>query len=444
MFDYSSNTVKYPTATTTKDFGNIAVNSSGGTQFILGEDDPEWEPLEISIANPATMVRIYINDVVTAQLKLKDLIEAQSTTGDGSVLEDGVTSSNGTITGDANTSIVIGGGSIDNDAGTTETKMFFSDGKAAFRVGTVSGTSWDDDNTGQSSFATGNNTTASGLGSVASGQGTVASGEYSTASGQGSEAKGNHSSASGQGTIAEATYEVAVGSYNTDDAVAGDATDKAFSIGNGTGTGSRSNAFVVRKNGNTEITGVLTLGNYDIPNAVGSENKILAVNSSGNLEFVDNTPAVLSDGATLSGDGTSGTALAINLANANTWTGKQTFDDASITVPSGSSVTMSALNNTSFNQSLYIDKTSGVITASNGAPARAASGMISGKHTATATTTQTILDGNVKTGSVIIVTYQGTIAASYRITAITDGSGFTLEFSTALVAGETIHYMIIN
>lgn len=419
LFDYNGSGQKYPLAAGTKqDFGNIQANASGGAQIILGhnlvgEDDPDWGPLSVAVANNSTMVRVYVDGTLVTQLKLKDLIEAQQNSGDGDVIPSGIDSDGGVVkTSNPNDDIVIGAGAVNNPGG-VETKMFFENTKASFRAGTVNGGAWDVGNLGQSSFATGENTIASGTHSVATGENTTASGA--------------HSSASGEGTVARATHEVAIGSYNTDYTPAVDATDRAFSIGNGTGTGtgSHSNAFVVRKNGNTEIAGKVTIGSgattYELPSARGTDKQILQSDASGVLTFVDNVPG---------------------LGNANTWTAKQTFNDASITVPTGSSVTLDGLK-TADNQSLYIDS-AGTVTASNGAPARAASGIASGTHIATATTTQTISDGNVKTGSVIIVTYQGTVNASYRITAITNGTGFTLEFSAALVASETIHYMIIN
>ncbi len=61
------------------------------------------------------------------------------------------------------------------------TRLMWYPGKAAFRVGYVSGTQWNDTNIGLMSFATGYNTTASGSNSTAMGRGIEASGEYSVA-----------------------------------------------------------------------------------------------------------------------------------------------------------------------------------------------------------------------------------------------------------------------
>lgn len=368
VFDYNGSTQKYPIGGGRQDFGNIQANASGGAQIILGhnlqgEDDPDWGPLSIAIANNSTMVRVYVAGSLVTQLKLKDLIEAQQTTGDGDVIPSGIDAQGGVIsTGDPDDDLVIGGSSVDSD-GSTETKMFFNNTKAAFRAGTVSGTNWNEANLGQSSSATGENTTASG----------------------------DHSSASGEGTVARATHEVAVGSYNTDDAVAGDNTDKAFSIGNGTGTGSRSNAFVVRKNGNTEITGKVTIGSgatayelpstrgtdkqilqsdangvltfvdnvpglgtantwtaiqtfeagvtigdvgatthYTLPTTRGTDKQILQSDASGALTFVDNTPPAIVVDSTLTGAGTDADTLRLDLSKSNSWSGTQTFNDVTV------------------------------------------------------------------------------------------------------------------
>lgn len=384
VFDYSSNSQKYPKDNgAPKSFGVIPSNLSGGAQFIVGEGDPEWQNLNASVANNATMVRVYLDGVIAAQLKLKDLVTAQQTTGDGSVLNKGITETGGTIsTGSDTTNLVIGSQSVQytDTTNAPETKMFFNDAKASFRAGTVSSSAWDSTNLGQSSVAFGENTKATGA----------------------------HSFASGLGTVAEATYEVAVGSYNTDDTPAGTSADKAFSVGNGT-SNTRSNAFVVRKNGNTEVSGTLTVGtggnNYTLPSTDGQANQMLQTDGSGVLTFVD------------------------ILGTANTWTGAQTFADVTL---SGKS-----------NSSLYVDA-NGLVTASNGAAARTASGMTTGKQTAVANTQQTITNSAAKTGSTIIVTIQGATNATYRVSSISDGVSFELTFNPALTISDTIHYMIIN
>src|ERR1035438_8680575 len=92
------------------------------------------------------------------------------------------------------TALSLGGG----------TRMMWYPLKAAFRVGEVFGTQWDNANIGGYSFASGDNTIASDNSSTAMGSNTTASGFSSTAmgnsttaSGTGSTALGNYSSTNG-------------------------------------------------------------------------------------------------------------------------------------------------------------------------------------------------------------------------------------------------------
>ena len=73
------------------------------------------------------------------------------------------------------------------------TRMMWYPAKAAFRVGYVGGTNWDDGNIGNYSMAFGRGTIASGEYSTAFGRQATASGDYSTAIGREIEASGNYS-----------------------------------------------------------------------------------------------------------------------------------------------------------------------------------------------------------------------------------------------------------
>lgn len=130
--------------------------------------------------------------------------------------------------------VVFGGtalGSASPDAGGVGNRMFWHPGKAAFRAGGVdatvnSGTSWDDVNIGQYSFAVGLSSIASGLGSIAMGRYassryySVAIGDYTDAResglalGYGSKATGYDSClAVGKGATATNGYSCAVGAF---------------------------------------------------------------------------------------------------------------------------------------------------------------------------------------------------------------------------------------
>jgi trimeric autotransporter adhesin len=84
--------------------------------------------------------------------------------------------------------------------------------KAAFRVGRVTGSQWDEANVGIYSVATGYSTTASGYGSTAIGYETTASGDFSTAMGGSTTATGWYSTAMGSYTTGSGSSSTAMGS----------------------------------------------------------------------------------------------------------------------------------------------------------------------------------------------------------------------------------------
>lgn len=168
------------------------------------------------------------------------------------------------------------------------TRMMWIPAKAAFRAGSVNGTSWDNSNIGQNSVAFGENTFASGPGSTAFGFGTAATGIYSTAMGYMTGAWGFRSTAMGFNTFALGDYSTSMGeqtiasgksssctgafiksksyagfatgiyndSTNAANATAINSLNRVFQVGNGTADNARSNAITVLQNGNAGI-GVL-------------------------------------------------------------------------------------------------------------------------------------------------------------------------------------------
>lgn len=212
----------------------------------------------------------------------------------------------------------------------TGTKMMWLPAKAAFRVGFTGGTVgsdvyWNTENIGLYSFAAGRNTLASGVNSIAIGRNAIATGEFATSIGQlttaqgyGSNAMGNYTSAIGVEATAMGSDSYAVGNYSTsigyntittgnsssafgnrtvarsfsstslgryNDSIAGSsksdwiATDPLFIVGNGLSDGDRRNAFVVYKNGNTDINGFTRLGEQ-VENAPKIKMKELSLSSS--------------------------------------------------------------------------------------------------------------------------------------------------------------------
>ncbi len=105
------------------------------------------------------------------------------------------------------------------------TRMMWYPAKAAFRVGQVTGSQWDDAQIGNHSIGIGYNTTASGSYSIAIGGNNTASataatalgastralGLASTTMGNNTEAEGAYSTAMGAGTVAYGVYSMAMG-----------------------------------------------------------------------------------------------------------------------------------------------------------------------------------------------------------------------------------------
>ncbi len=99
-------------------------------------------------------------------------------------------------------------------------RMFLDTQKMALRIGTASGTEWDNANIGNYSFAFGEATTASAYGSIALGGSSSASGvlslahgDTSSAEGPGSIALGNYTHATGSASIALGNSIYATGDY---------------------------------------------------------------------------------------------------------------------------------------------------------------------------------------------------------------------------------------
>ncbi|MEW6730329.1 MAG: tail fiber domain-containing protein [Acidobacteriota bacterium] len=93
-------------------------------------------------------------------------------------------------------------------------RMMWSIVKRAFRAGEVSGNQWDDTNVGQSSFAAGFNTTASGVRAIALGDNSTASGSAAFATGNFTTASGEVSVAMGTGTVASKFATTALGNFS--------------------------------------------------------------------------------------------------------------------------------------------------------------------------------------------------------------------------------------
>ena len=115
-------------------------------------------------------------------------------------------------------------GAIPEEGGGT--RLMWYPGNAAFRAGRVDD-QWNDGNVGL----------------------------YSVAFGQNTEASGDHSAAMGNGTTAATNQSLTIGAYNSANT---SANNFLLVAGNGSGSNSRSDALVLDKDGNLEISGTLT------------------------------------------------------------------------------------------------------------------------------------------------------------------------------------------
>lgn len=143
-------------------------------------------------------------------------------------------------------------GTVDNLSSTIPdlgegARLMFYPGKSAFRAGYVAGNQW--------------NNTNVGLFSTAFGQSSIARGENSIATGYFTSAAGTHSSASGNNTVAKNYASTVVGMFNDSllvaDETAVTSTSALLIVGNGNDNNNRSNAMLVRKNGNVEIENLI-------------------------------------------------------------------------------------------------------------------------------------------------------------------------------------------
>ena len=184
--------------------------------------------------------------------------------------------------------------------------------------------------TGISTVASGLNSFAGGNGSIASGTGafsfgyystasgeyatslgyqSVASGAYSTASGYFSTASGNYSTASGYSSTANSYAETVIGIYpdtvTPTSATTYQLSDWLFGIGNGTSAGSKSNALVMLKSGNTTAIGDWTIdgdltvtGDVDFSGSFPTISAYIPEDSTLSTTLLTGVPKYLGDGNT--------------------------------------------------------------------------------------------------------------------------------------------------
>lgn len=148
-------------------------------------------------------------------------------------------------------------------------RMFLDTQKMALRIGTASGTEWDNANIGNYSFAFGEATTASAYGSIAlggsssaSGTLSLAHGDTSSAEGPGSIALGNYTHATGSASIALGNSIYATGDYTFAAGDANTASGYAAATVGGSNTASGVGSFVAGMESKATGTHSIALGHY--------------------------------------------------------------------------------------------------------------------------------------------------------------------------------------
>ncbi|MBK7679651.1 MAG: hypothetical protein WBA96_11150 [Chitinophagaceae bacterium] len=178
--------------------------------------------------------------------------------------------------------------------------MWYAD-KAAFRAGGADINSWDKDNIGSYSFASGLASVAKGAYSTAVGYYAEATGVSATAIGR-TRAKGFFSTSIGYDAYAKSYASLVIGRYNDTSTISDNVwnvADPVFIIGNGTAHTDRNNALTVLKNGNTgigvisptvklEVAGKVRATDFQLTNGaiLGG---ILQSDAAGNASWVNST-----------------------------------------------------------------------------------------------------------------------------------------------------------
>ena len=179
--------------------------------------------------------------------------------------------------------------------------------------------------------------TSSGYGaSLLGGAQNTASGSYSSVlGGVVNTASGDNAIAGGISNTAASYGEVVFGNYaTTASGTSGSivSTDRLFAIGNGTASNARSNALSILKNGNTTISGTLTLGAITIPKTDGTNGQVLSTNGSGTLGWT----TISSNSLPLSG----GTLTGVLTGTSASFSGAISTNGVSILKPGTQSISI--------------------------------------------------------------------------------------------------------
>ncbi len=280
---------------------NLAIGSGTTTDTFSAINwslQNQWLDVAVDITGGTTYVTMG-----TTKLQHVPYSSYANTSGDKAFSTTGNVTSNapGTIATD---DYVFGSTQLADITGASDNnRMFFDKSKGAFRAGGLNDGDattlpfWDDTNVGSFSTAFGGNVEASGLGAIAIGYGVRATGNYSTALGDYSHASGSTALAIGADSRAESYSQISLGMFNTPVTALNtngyNANDRLLVIGNGPAVGTRSDALVMLKNGNTTLNGQLTidgdnqgvLTGYTLPAQDGTASQVMTTDGSGTVSW---------------------------------------------------------------------------------------------------------------------------------------------------------------
>lgn len=256
-------------ANSTKQFGlGYSVNATGVQAVALGNSITAGGDFSFTAGHSATSSGLHpvaIGKSVTASA-YSVAIGNDATANNGSAVAIGsfvsatsnsVAIGNGSV-GSMPAAVAIGYNSLATKQGSTAIGNEASaSGSNSIAIGSIASA------TGTGSVAIGRSVFASGDYSTAMGYLTFANFNYATAMGTFTNANGLASTALGDHTKTNSAYSLVTGRYNDTLEAPGVSFGSAsplFMVGNGTNENVRSNAFVVRNSGNTQISGFTSLG----------------------------------------------------------------------------------------------------------------------------------------------------------------------------------------
>lgn len=291
----------YNNSDTTQAFGNYLHTGDKNNSILIGTGKSESEPLlldrdnSVQIGANSTTPNIIMMEDTTV---IEDLLIVNDTA-KINVLEVGSNSVTAIAEGDTLATVKYVDDNAGGDISGNNNEILMSDGSGGTktatnfswdsnsrvmtfgsRSGTIgnSSTAWGGGNeatkiystvwglfnkaTGDKSTTWGQYSEASGYDATAWGSGCLASGSYATSFGQTNIASGSHATAWGYTNESHDFTETVLGQFNkvgTGNQTSWVDIDNLFIIGNGTSIYNRSNAFEIKKNGNTTINGGLEI-----------------------------------------------------------------------------------------------------------------------------------------------------------------------------------------